>query len=244
MKNSKQVLTVSILSTLLSIASSYGANIDQRTNDITVLQIWTGSEIYSKSEEGGSLDLSQCKGTQGNPYLNLDCAAAVQALLKNSSDSATPALATAFGFPSQGGVCETWEIRTVTKLSAFNSPTFTGIGFSLERGSYSGANEGLFIPKAELDQVGVTVTLKDGEPAIVHRFVAQGACNANGDDGYSLEFSMIKFRPYARFNTATDQYTNWDSVASDYQVGAIYNSSSISTFDHVNSFDRQNDVLK
>jgi hypothetical protein len=208
---------------------------DQRSGDVTVLQAWIGQTI-SQGYAGGykpgdfTLDINRCHGG--------DCSGAVSSLVDSY-------LIGSFEYEAnRSGLCELVELRTVIRKSAFDAPSFTGIGFFL-----AGRADPVFVSKANLErEAGAgTVTLKDGQPGLVHRLVYQGTCFGLGGNGGSLYRRNYTFRPYAAYAGADGvTYRNWDEVPTDYLLGRATDRMGFvdSRGAWVQSFDRQADVLR
>jgi hypothetical protein len=197
---------------------------------VTVLQAWFGTSVTSSVQPpaagGDRFDQSLCSGE--------DCTAAAAALLRRDGAAQPSPFVNVFRYsPDSSGRCEVVELRTVTRDGALAAPTFAGLGFWFA-GSFG------FATPAQLDAVG-HVTLSDGSPATVHRFLAQGMCFGLGGNSSAIASRHFEFKPYARYDVAgtATQYRNWDDVASDYRLGrAAYPDSQF-----VASFDRQGELL-
>jgi hypothetical protein len=190
--------------------------IDSTGRDVTVLQAWFGDRFSSSN-----FDPALCTGT--------DCTEAVRAI------SGRPPFLNRFVYSGpSAGLCELIELRTVTPDHASTAPTFAGIGFWFA-GAFS------FVPASELQAVG-NVLLRDGSPAVVHRFVAQGMCFGQGGNTGSILERRFEFKPFARFDVAPTLtwYRVWDDVSNDYLLGRARSTS----YSFVASFDRQGELLR
>lgn len=207
-----------------SATSTAALEADQLGQDVTVLQAWIGKTIGRRYDNGYQLgdiaiDPSRCSGR--------DCTGPVSSILESS-------LLGRFEYDfNSSGQCETIEIRTVTRTSVLDAPTFQGLGFYL-----SGNERLVLVSKDALNFAAVgQVTLKDGSPAVVHRFVTKGLCFGLGGNGGSLYRRSYELKPFARFETNGDTYRVWDSVPTNYLLGRRDQGA------WVQSFDRQNEVL-
>jgi hypothetical protein len=182
--------------------------LDQPGSDVAVLEAWFGTRVTASTQPpslGGSrFDLSKCNGE--------DCTDSVAALLTlEGADRASP-FVNVFRYPGlSSGICETIELRTVTRAGALVADTFAGIGFWWN-GSFG------FVSPDRLHEVG-RVTLKDGSPGVVHRFLAQGMCFGQGGNSGSILSRRFEFKPYARFDVPATQYRIWDDVPQNYLLG-------------------------
>lgn len=201
---------------------------NQPGQDVTVLQAWIGQTVgrrYANGYQLGdlALDLSRCSGE--------DCGGAAQSVLASE-------LVGGFRYSADySGQCETIEIRTVIRDSALDAPTFKGIGLYV-----SSLGEPVLVDKSRLAGRADSgrVTLADGSPGHVHRFVVKGMCFGLGGNGGSLYRRSYDLKPFAQFDVPeTDtSYRVWDSVDQNYFLGRKADGS------WVPSFDRQNELLQ
>lgn len=237
-------------------------SIDQASADVTVLQAWLSDKDAAVDfgtpwfTPDYKLNPDRCQTIssqthQGNDGFytraEVDCSSELREKASQDFDKDSP-LITEAGHSyirrsvgssySESGYCEIVEFRTVIRDAALNSPVFNGIGFYYSRSRYDTTSRGKFIDKDQLHAVG-HVTLKDGSPATVHRFIAQGMCFGMGGNGDSIYHRRYVFRPFARFTGDHDTtYNNWDNVQNNYLLGLSDNNVTVKTFD------RQNDLLK
>jgi hypothetical protein len=201
------------------------AVLDQSSGDVATLQAWLGPTITGSAESpslgGDRFDQSACVGD--------DCTAAAAALLALPGHAPSPFVNPLHFTPQRSGRCEIVELRTVTRLAALDAESFAGIGFWID-------GIETFIPAAQLDEVGRT-TLRDGSPAVVHRFLAAGMCFGLGGNTGSILMRRYDWKPYARFDDAGAQYRNWDQVSVNAHLGRGSDGSFVS------SFDRQGELL-
>ena len=132
-------------------------------------------------------------------------------------------------------MCELVELRTVTPDYVLEQPSFKGISFYFNPGSAE------IVRKDALHKVG-SVILKNGTPASVHRFIAQGMCFGTGGNGGSSSDRQYKFRPFAQYHVDGNDYNVWDDVQNDYLLGRDRNNYSRYVF--VKDFDRQQELQK
>lgn len=174
--------------------------VNQSSADVTVLQISpTSREINilngvavhtGEAPSDPAFDVSKCTL---RPDGDLDCTSAFEA---------------AFGAPALHPIivsssisrCKVVSIQTVSKLAAVENSDGIGAYYAFQSGPRSA--EGL-VPKAHLAKVA-DATLKNGDKAIVHKFVGLGACDIGG------RWGAASFKPYMQF-TGADVYKNWDS---------------------------------
>lgn len=209
-------------------ASADELTTDKAGQDVTVLQAWIGQTVGRRYENGYqlgdlALSLDRCHGD--------DCTAAAQSLLGSQ-------LVGPFRYSADhSGQCETVEIRTVIREAAFEAPSFKGIGLYV-----SSLGEPVLVSKERLAGRADSgrVTLADGSPARVHRFVVKGTCFGLGGNGGSLYRRGYDLKPFAQFDVAeTDtSYRVWDSVEGNYRLGRKADGS------WVQSFDRQGELLQ
>ncbi len=198
--------------------------VDKTGADVAVLQAWLGDAITQADQPpslgGLRFDPAGCTGT--------DCTAAAEALL-----GAPFVLPFVYPGPTSGR-CEAIELRTVTRRPALEAPSFAGIGF------FFGGSTG-FVPRARLSAAGA-VTLADGTPATVHRFLAPGMCFGQGGNSSSILSRRFTFKPYARFDAASaaTEYRVWDDVREDYLLGRTRDTS----YGFVSRFDRSAELLR
>lgn len=252
-------------------ARTDGANLladsfsDKRGDDMTVLQAWIGESLGTGVFGSQKfLDVDHCtvsktyaSSNSGMPstLVEADCSTEAENVAKLAGADRVSPLINTFHYnyerndltqdiSTRSGLCELVEIRTITRDAALASPVFNGIGFFFRSGDYADtADQGRFVAKDRLHAVG-HVTLKDGSPATVHRFIAKGMCMGTGGNGDSIYHRNFNFRPFAQFkvNEGSDSsyYNVWDNVATDYRLGHSKFPSSAWT----KSFDRQNELLK
>ena len=263
----KLVKTLSTLSLILTMTACQGnqvnsdlkGSIDRPGDDITVLQAWFGETVFLQLNNvvlgGKTFKVSSCSekdrraytGSDGQTYYHVttDCTSAAEDAMRLDGQSRSPLLNKSihsyYDVPSQSskqnitGRCEMTEFRTITPDAALASSDFRGIGFY-----YSGSNTDL-IGKDRLHKVG-SVTLKNGNSATVHRFIAQSMCFGNGGNGGSISDRQFKFRPFVQFNGSDGNiYNIWDNVGSDYLLGR---NRAVSQYVFVRDFDRQDELLK
>ncbi len=198
--------------------------VDKSGADVAVLQAWLGDAITPEDQPpslgGLRFDPALCSGT--------DCTAAAEALL-----GAPFVLPFVYLGPTSGR-CEVIELRTVTRRPALDAPSFAGIGFF-----FAGATG--FVPRERLSLAGA-VTLADGTPAAVHRFLAPGMCFGQGGNSSSIISRRFTFKPYARFDatSAATQYRVWDDVREDYLLGRTRDDH----YGFVSRFDRSAELLR
>ncbi len=235
--------------------------------DVTVLQAWFGESVGTHDYVSLKvLDVAHCNvleqhtypgsaTSHASTYVTADCAPQVEQLLALEGAGKASPLLTAFEYQfnkdevtgqiySTSGSCETLELRTVTRDSALASPVFNGIGFFFQSGDLTqGPAAGRFIARDRLHAVG-HVTLADGAPATVHRFLARGMCMGQGGNGDSIYHRNFTFRPFAQYRVAaandSSYYNIWDDVAADYRLGLSKYPSTAWT----KSFDRQDELLQ
>lgn len=256
-----QVSLMTLLSSCSQPAPSSSTVLAEGENrpgkDVAVLQAWIGQTVgVTTNPTGGfsanfAIHPNDCSTTERHTYPSAsggtydyvvaDCSAAIQSAAKlpnfpDISPMLKPALheweVSAQGTYSRTGMCELMEFRTVTPNDVIGQPTFEGIGFFL--GGISGAE--YFVAKAKLHKVG-DVTLADGRPGSVHRFISQGFCFGMGGNGGSIYSRKYVFKPFARFVSSGQTFNIWDDVA-NYFIGRKDNS------EWVQSFDRQSELLK
>ncbi|MFO0676229.1 MAG: hypothetical protein U0169_06825 [Polyangiaceae bacterium] len=213
------------------VVSSSGdaLTVDRAADDISLLQAWIGGTVGRRYDYGYTLGdvalpLDRCHGT--------DCTSAAASLLESQ-------LLGPFSYDKEhSGMCETVELRTVTKKAAFDAPSFRGIGFYVS--SLGGT---AFLSKTELLTHGDSgeVTLKDGSAGIVHRFVVKGMCFGLGGNGDSIYHRKYRMKPFVQFDVPeTDMsYRLWDGFPTDHRLGR---SDDDRTW--TQSFDRQGDLLR
>lgn len=117
--------------------------------------------------------------------------------------------------------CQVVTIQTVSKAAA--AAASDGIGAYYGYGAGPRSSEKV-VPAARLQKVA-DATLKNGDKAVVHTFVALGACDVGG------RWGAATFKPYMQF-TSNEVYKNWDAHE-NYAVS--YNTG---------SFDRTSELLK
>ncbi len=240
--------------------SALKQTVDQRASDITVLQAWHGKSYALDLPghfPGGELDKQECSEvgnySSGSAiYRTVRCSSELERKAKldgfaDRSPLLNDSLHMYASIPSEGreywqtGRCEIVEFRTVIRDAALNAASFTGIGFYLSPGHTQDGSTRFYVAKNRLHAVG-HVTLVDGSPATVHRFIAQGMCFGLGGNGGSIYSRRYKFRPYARFASDGFEHQVWDDVAKDYLLGLPEQSTSGTP--RVESFDRQLELLK
>jgi len=135
--------------------------------------------------------------------------------------------------------CATVELRTVTPVSIVQGSTFEGLGVYL-----NGVET--FVPKLELHEVG-RATLKDGRPAIVHRFVGVDLCKVSGASKYSAQ--VTSFNAYALY--AGGRYKRWELAERNHEIGYANGNTTSNGSGWGNrvkiipsSFDRQDEILR
>jgi len=253
----------SACSVQLDKSSSLAEWHNQQGSDITMLQAWIGQTVGVRGGVPGAGDLdpelcpvirentSQTRTGIMRTTAEVDCREEVEKQLALNLEVISPLITPAAHFleydeqnPQRrtiSGKCEILEFRTITRDSALLAPTFHGIGFHLA-GSLSSYEPYAFVSKDRLHAVG-HVTLKDGSPATVHRFIAQGFCFQLGGTGGALSNRQYKFRPFAEFkadDNGSNFYRQWDNVEHDYQLGRSYDRYS---YVFTRSFDRQSELL-
>lgn len=260
----KKFLTAAIAIAVLSACqgetadSGLNASIEKRGEDVTVLQAWLGQTVSLDftGHFGGDYRIkpSDCVETSRRPYngnngqqyfyVTTNCASAIENAMKMNGQR-SPLIGSAphtyYDYPNQGqsttsGMCEMVEFRTITPDASLDSPAFKGIGF------YYSRSQSELIKKDRLHKVG-HVTLKNGAPATVHRFIAQGMCFGLGGNGGTIADRQYKFRPFAQFDGFDGNlYSVWDSVDKDYLLGR--DRENFSSYVFVKEFDRQQELLK
>lgn len=205
------------------------AIVDQVGGDVAVLQGWLGERLAA-STESPSLG-----GTRFDPALCVgqDCTRAAQAVLRlPGAPEVSPFISTFSYSAGNSGLCEVIELRTVTRQLALDAPSFVGLGFWFA---------GVFglIPKNSLHSIG-QVTLADGAPATVHRFLAQGSCFGLGGSNASMDYRHYEFKPFARFDAGSPsiQYRVWDLARDDYRLGRSADGHGV-----ISGFDREYELL-
>jgi hypothetical protein len=213
------------MSYLLVGVLALGTVFDQSSGDVASLQAWLGPTITGSAESpslgGDRFDEGACVGG--------DCTAAAAALLALPGHAPSPFVKPLHFTPQRSGRCEIVELRTVTRLSAVEAESFAGLGFWID-------GIETFVPAAQLDEVGRT-TLRDGSPAVVHRFLAAGMCFGLGGNTGSILQRRYDWKPYARFDVPGAQYRNWDVTPMNSHLGRA----SDGNFD--SSFDREGELL-
>lgn len=180
---------------------------DTSGGDVALLQVWIGETAGLRYESGTALgdkvlSRDQCSGA--------DCRAAAQSVYDSL-------VVGPFDYDfERSGRCETVEIRTVLRESALRAPTFRGIGLHL-----STTAGPVFVDKATLDgrPAAGRVTLADGTPGVVHRFVARGMCFGLGGNGGSIAMRHYELKPFAAFEADGAEHRVWEHRAENLRLG-------------------------
>jgi transcription elongation factor Elf1 len=117
-------------------------------------------------------------------------------------------------YSSQYINCKVLKITTLSQADTFYNST--GIGFYYD-------HQTQFIPADNLNYVG-QVTLKNGEPGVLHDFGALAVCwlgSMSSSTSYDYEF-----KPFLTLADGGTCYNNWDNVSGNYII-----SSSVEAFD-------------
>lgn len=229
------------------------AAVHQRSSDVQVLSVRSSSGLCYRPADNGSGTCSGMKvvltqdcdvlgsNVSGDyVYKTLECRQAAEA--KTGLPMISGLVVAAQG-PTSTGIVDsnTAHFSNVVKIavrsSAYDSPSFTGIGFYVSNVTHryyepapaGGNDEGRFLAKSDLagHRVG-QVTLKDGSTAYVFEVMTAVRTAMGGSSTIASQY----FRPNARFVANGEEYWNWDLVESDYRVGLAI------------EFDRSADVLQ
>lgn len=243
--------------TAVQSGSELAARIDMPSgakDDVQVLQAWISSlssetitiSPHADNYYGIHIDARTCTSVSDT---ELDCTDVLrrQALVNGEASPLMHRLIVSKRFlnPSSTLYCRKLEVRTVTKVSALESPVMTGIGFFADRNArqeslglqYNDGHE-IWIAKGDLHKVGET-TLASGEPAVVHRFFDAPFCvSAGSASGEYLAKVRYALKPYVQYDVRDGAdvkvYKQWENVSGDHLLD----------YSGRYSFDRQEALLQ
>jgi hypothetical protein len=233
----KFVLAFSVVGVLAGEA--FAAVVDQPSNDITVLKAFDTGYLIDGLNPNECQVLKEDRGT-----VTLDCTSVVENVIVSRYPNIVGPLARSVELlgsrnSSTGEIqissyyCRSLEIQTVIRNAALAS--VQGIGFSFNGTLHT-------VPAQKLQPV-LSVRLKDGAEATVHRFQApafcwQGSMTSSSNASYT-------FKPFAQYvGLDGNTYRNWDVVPSDYKLGRIWpydGRGQVGPW--VSSFDRSRELL-
>jgi hypothetical protein len=177
-------------------------SVHQSRTDVATLTVSLGSPIGGNG--GPGFTESECTILDAE---TMDCTKALEKRF------AVPALHTVIAGRHARLFCYAMNVETVSRKSAIDASSGVGFYYSGFKGpgepGSAKAVAGAFVPKGNLVKVR-EVTLKNGEPGVVHAFVGLAGCDKG--DGYSSSTALYELKAYMRF-TASDtgtEYLNWE----------------------------------
>jgi hypothetical protein len=173
--------------------------VDQTRDDVQLVRAAVQGTV--------TVDIARCRPDVSNTF---DCTQELQRVAEAPSLERVTVPA---GYNFAG--CQLLRVTTATKNTAL--PDALGIGFYAAdtTSAQLSSDRGRLIPKSEFKSVGDAV-LKNGQPAVLHEFVATVNCEVAPGTAAGKQF-----KPYAEFVGGPPRtlYHNWDPITDNYAVG-------------------------
>jgi hypothetical protein len=173
--------------------------VDQTRDDVQLVRAAVQGTV--------TVDTANCRPETGN---TLDCTHELQRVAEAPS---LERLIVPAEYNFAG--CELLRVTTAAKAAAL--PDALGIGFYAAdtTSAQFSSDRGRLVPSGDLKSVGDAV-LKNGQPAVLHEFVALMNCEVAPGT-----IAGKQFKPYAEFVGGPPRtiYHNWDPITNNYALG-------------------------
>lgn len=210
-------------------ASSATANLDEANNlDVQTISAHAWGDLHLGQIAGmDGIPIDQCTvthitpGTSGYSDAQADCTDALVAKRGASIDHLVEPLVwlRMTGDRIDSAMFRHWcgevSVQVAVKASAWDAPTFAGIGFYADAGDITADQKQTFYAKndAHLTRTG-NAKLKDGTPVYLYNFSGAGPCEVNGSG--DQPGGSVAFRPYVKYSGGE---MRWEAVSANHTVG-------------------------